>query len=258
MERDEAAQMVHAVAVQAGLHDLPEPYRSQRHTTLQYGYSIIYFSEGGYRAREEGVGSLGETSRRGSYDDPGWVDDCVAVLKLGRTIECGKGVGMDTINQRIHYSNVDYQFPYLERRAGDTFDFDPDYQRGHVWSTAQREKFLGYFFENGRMPLVFLLDDGDFSTPYEVIDGKQRLTSCLMFLRGEVAAELSDGRHIWWKDFNEQDRRQVPNIKCGIVQLKSRAEVLRFYLKLNRGGVVHTDAEIARVQRLLEVEEAKR
>ena len=39
--------------------------------------------------------------------------------------------------------------------------------------------------------------------------------------------------------------------------LESRAEVLRFYLKLNRGGTVHSDAEIDRVKHLLVLEEAK-
>lgn len=37
-------------------------------------------------------------------------------------------------------------------------------------------------------------------------------------------------------------------------ELRTRAEVLRWYLQLNSGGVVHTEEELARVRALLEAE----
>lgn len=252
LDYNEAAWIVCEAAREAGLTALRDPYAQQSKTSLQYGYSFIYFGDGGVRARKEGEGVLGKTDIGISYDEPDWVEKCVAILKVGRTIECGAGVGMETINQRVHYQTVDYDIKYLKARVGDTFDINPDYQREHVWTKEQRELFLGFFLENGRMPLIFLQDDNDWVTPFEVIDGKQRLTSCVMFIDGEVCARLSDGRSVWWRDFNERDRRMVPSIKCGIVRLESRAEVLRFYLKLNRGGTVHSDEEIARVQALLD------
>jgi hypothetical protein len=39
---------------------------------------------------------------------------------------------------------------------------------------------------------------------------------------------------------------------------KTRAEVLQWYLDLNTGGVVHTDEEIAKVERMLEAEKTKK
>jgi len=75
-----------------------------------------------------------------------------------------------------------------------------------------------------------------------------------MFISGAIGAVLSDGRRVQWVDFNEVDRRIIPNIKCAIVRLPDQASILRFYLKLNRGGTVHSDEEINRVKALLDAE----
>lgn len=245
-------------AVKDRLSELPEVTRHRDMASLSYGYSTVCFGSGLIRARREGEGERGECPICISYDDPAWIEKCVDILSAGRTIECGKGVGLRQISQHVHFQTADYPLHHLAQvvRGEDPWDLDPDYQRDHVWTQKQREQFMGHLLENGRMPLIFLQDSG-YGMDYQVIDGKQRLVSCLMFTDGQICAELSDGRQIWWRDFNEVDRRCSPHIKCGIVRLESRAEVLRFYLKLNRGGTVHSDAEIDRVKHLLVLEEAK-
>ena len=62
-----------------------------------------------------------------------------------------------------------------------------------------------------------------------------------------------DGRRIAFADTNEVDRRFLPSVKIAFIDLP-RVERLRFYLKLNRGGTVHTDEEIDRVRALITAE----
>jgi len=190
------AQVVHEAARAAGL-DVEKIVRHNTHASIQHGYSFVSFGISGITARREGEGKMGTYPIEISYEGPTWIRQCVDILAAGRTIECGSGVGLLQIRDYVHFSTVDHPLSHLAHvaRRYDPWDLSPDYQRDHVWSTKQREQFMGHLLENGRMPLIFLQDGGE-SVPYQVIDGKQRLTSCLMFTDGEIAAELADGRRL--------------------------------------------------------------
>lgn len=256
-DRNDRAAKVHAAAVEVGL-SLPKPYRSQNYTSLQRGYSIIHFDHRGAKARREGQGALGTLDIAIDYANAAWLEQCISILQSGRTVECGVGVNLRSLTEdRVHWHTADYPLHHLLRVVEDPdypWELNPAYQRAHVWTDKQRRLFVGHLFDNGRVPLVFL-QEWESARPYEVIDGKQRLTSCLMFLKGEIPAELSNERLLWYRDFDEIDRRACPTIKCGIVRLASQADVLRFYIKLNNGGTAHTDDEIDRVRALLAIEE---
>jgi len=258
MDIVDATEAIYAAAIAAGLR-LHKAHSSSGRLCLQCGYSYVDCGGDGIFARREGEDDVGSRPLRHDYDDAGaFVAWAVDVLSAGRTVECGKGVDLRSIRDYVSFQTVDYPLQYLAgviRRPDDPWNLDSDYQRGHVWTDRQAEQFMGHLLENGRTPLIFLWEQWEF--PFEVIDGKQRLTACLRFLDGEIGAELSDGRRIFWRDFDEVDRRCVPSITCARVRLKNRAEVMRFYIKLNRGGSVHTDAEIDRVKALLAAEEEK-
>lgn len=147
-------------------------------------------------------------------------------------------------------------------------DLDPDYQRGHVWTIGQQQRFLGHLIEGGFVqPCIintgprgdWLYSDPNSAGRSEVIDGKQRITACLLFEQGKTFAELGDGRHVHISDMSQTSMAMLSNtvgLRYKIVCL-TRPEALRCYVKLNRGGTVHTDAEITRVQELLNKELTK-
>lgn len=258
MDYTKRAEAVREAAQAAGLDVSINRHRDA--ASIQYGYSFVRFCSGWMAGRKEGEGQVGSYPLRRSYDT-GWVDWAVSVLALGRTVECGKGVGLDKLRAGyVQFDTVDYSLTRLEKvvfAKGDEWDLDPDYQRGHVWTEKQQQLFLGHLFEVGRMPLVFLNMGSreSFTERIEVLDGKQRITACLRFLRNELPAELLSGRQLWFKDFDERDRRGSPRIKCAQVYLGTRAEVLRFYLRLNAGGIIHSQAELDRVRAMLAREE---
>ena len=172
---------------------------------------------------------------------------------MRKPIPEGAGVGLEEIYHRVHYEGVDHSLGYIEVVI-DQFDMDPDYQRAHVWTSRQQQDFLGHVVTGGRVPLIFIRDydqSGGARDKYEVVDGKQRLTSYLAFIRDEQCARLLNGRELWYRDFSKIERRRLPTIKCGIVTLKDRIEVLRFYLRLNGGGTDHSEPELDRVRALL-------
>ncbi len=96
----------------------------------------------------------------------------------------------------------------------------------------------------------------DWRGPYELVDGLQRLTAVLRFLRGEIRV-----LGIHYDDLTVVDRRCLPSrcrFKWRVCNLPTRADVLKLYLLLNAGGVVHSPEEIERVRGLLAATTQKR
>lgn len=244
--------------------------RSQNEHGASFGRAWVSLEPDGLHARREGAAAPfpKESEVRAWTEreaDLGWA---VEVLATGRTCEVGKGVGLRHMQDAVyaHFQTVDYPMEHLVeivKRPDDPWDLNPDYQRDHVWTEEQRRKFVGYFLVVQRMPLVFLnYGRRGLIERAEVIDGKQRLTSIEMFLEGRISAQLPDDpenvRPLWWRDFDEVDRRCAPMVKCARVYLPTREDVLQFYLNLNGGGTVHAPEELAKVRALLDVERAKK
>lgn len=138
-------------------------------------------------------------------------------------------------------------------------DLEPDYQRELVWKREQEEKFVGALLENPRaIPSFWFnwLHTDHHRSHSEVVDGKQRLQACLRWLRGEIIAHCPGGINAHIDEMNEVDHRLLDSrcmLDWNFVEL-DRTEVMKFYLRLNSGGTVHTDAELERVQELIDVE----
>ena len=78
---------------------------------------------------------------------------------------------------------------FLELYVEGEYDFDPCYQRGLVWSLEQKQAFILALF-SGRAYLkpTFLFNGWSSGVKaYEVIDGKQRLSTVIEFVKGQFA-----------------------------------------------------------------------
>lgn len=134
----------------------------------------------------------------------------------------------------------------------------PDYQRGRVWTDDQAARFVGFLAEGGTSPPLFIQrwrhDPVD-----ELVDGLQRVTALLRFASAEIPMETPTGERAYLFDFSEDDQRLLLGpaglrLQAQYVECPTRAEVLALYIRLNRGGTPHTDAEIERVRGLLAAE----
>jgi uncharacterized protein with ParB-like and HNH nuclease domain len=150
----------------------------------------------------------------------------------------------------------------------------PDFQRGHVWTEAQQRAYIEFFLRGGMTGRVIYLNQpqwGHFHEPkkgeyceFVIVDGLQRLTALRAFLAGKIPAfghfmPSADCPHRACPIFEDRLRMADANnnFKININNLKRREDVLRWYLEMNTGGTPHTDAEIQRVQALLEQEAKK-
>ncbi len=68
---------------------------------------------------------------------------------------------------------------------------DPPYQRKSVWTLKDRKFFLDTIFRNYPCPAIFIhkLTDEEGKTTYNVVDGKQRLQTILMFKNNQISID---------------------------------------------------------------------
>lgn len=147
---------------------------------------------------------------------------------------------------------------YIERQIEEKpfLDIDPDFQRAHVWTEAQQIAFVEYGLRGGRSGMNIHLNCvgwmGNFKGPYVLVDGKQRLNAVLRFLRSEIPAF-----GVLSKDYEDKLSLTGPRFRWCVNDLKTRAEVLTWYLEMNTGGTPHTADEIKKVEKLLVAERKK-
>ncbi len=148
-------------------------------------------------------------------------------------------------------SGTTYVYLFREMDAGRLII--PDYQRGRVWSAEQAALFAGFVLTGGQPPPIWIQEHPDADIE-EIVDGLQRISAMRAFFNGDIPAELPNGECVYRFDLDADCNGFLKPLYLTkmIVRLPCRADVLRLYLRLNRGGTIHTDAEIARVQALLE------
>ena len=74
-------------------------------------------------------------------------------------------------------------------------NLEPPYQRKSVWTLKDRKFFLDTIFRNYPCPAVFIhkVTDEEGKTTYNVVDGKQRLQTILMFKNNELIIDKDFG-----------------------------------------------------------------
>ena len=134
-------------------------------------------------------------------------------------------------------------------------DVDPDFQRGHVWTRAQQSAYIEFRLSGGMTGREIHLNYETPLTPEQktmLVDGKQRVTAVLDFLADKIPV---------WGLFRSEITdfpRMDPEVSFifHVNDLKTRADVLQWYIEMNTGGMVHSAEEIARVRGLLNEEKA--
>lgn len=132
-------------------------------------------------------------------------------------------------------------------------DLNPEYQRGHVWTEKQESLFVGAFLENPRGIPPFWFNWTNNKKSCEVVDGKQRLKACQRWLNGEIDAIAPNGIIVRYADLGKVDLtrlRTMHTLEWHFVDL-DRGSVMKFYLRLNSGGTIHTQEELDKVRSLV-------
>jgi uncharacterized protein with ParB-like and HNH nuclease domain len=146
------------------------------------------------------------------------------------------------------------------------YDFDPPYQRKSVWTEEKQSFFIDSILRNFPIPPVFLqqkIDNATGKTRYELIDGKQRLTAIVKFIKGEIAcsSELADegneGDEIAGKYFADFDAPELADYKSHFwryslpieyIDTDSKKLIDDIFDRLNRNGEPLTGQELRNAQ----------
>lgn len=131
-------------------------------------------------------------------------------------------------------------------------DLCPDFQREYVWTEQQQIRYVEYLLSGGHSGKDIYFNHPNWMTTYVgemvVVDGKQRLNAVISFLLSQLKV---------YKHFYNQYTDDIPSsvaLRFHVNNLKKRTEVLRWYIEMNSGGTVHTEAELNYVKQLLEKE----
>ena len=146
-----------------------------------------------------------------------------------------------------------YAVEWIEEQTKNLrLQLNPDFQRGHVWTEEQPIKYIEYLLRGGQSARVIYFNHPgrmrDWKSEFVCVDGLQRLTAVMKFMNNEVPVF---GTYL--KDFEDKLPRNI-DLLFNINNLKTRKEVLQWYLDFNSGGTVHTEDEINKVKRLIEEE----
>jgi hypothetical protein len=154
-------------------------------------------------------------------------------------------VGIDYIEHWLR----DHQKP----GCGEVLNLDPDFQRGHIWTPRQQKAWLEYLFRGGRSGRIIYFNhpgwQGNYQGDFVLVDGKQRLEAIRRFLANEIKVFGS-----YFREFTDKPRMSNGDLLFNINTLRTRAEVLSWYLQMNFGGTPHPKKELDRVLKLYEKE----
>lgn len=167
------------------------------------------------------------------------------IKKLTRMPDMGESLRIDFIESRIKWYEDDYGL-----------DLTPDFQRGHVWTEDQQIAFIEYLLRGGKSGRDIYFNCPGYRGGREIagemnhmvcVDGLQRLTAVRKFMSGEIQA------FGLYRD--EFEGNVAPyDLLIYVNELKTRKEVLQWYLEMNSSGTVHSKEELDRVRDLLDRE----
>lgn len=130
---------------------------------------------------------------------------------------------------------------------------NPDFQRAHVWTEEQQIAYIEYFLRGGKSGRELYFNHpgwmGSFRGDFVLVDGKQRIEAFRRFFNNEI--KVFGHYH---EEFGDKIRTVSHTFIVHINDLKTREEVLTWYIEMNSGGTVHTKDEIEKVRALLRVE----
>lgn len=128
---------------------------------------------------------------------------------------------------------------------------NPDFQRGHVWTEEQQMAYVEYILKGGKSGKELYFNHPGwmkgFKGEFVCVDGLQRITACLAFLDNEIPAF---GYHL--EEYEDSIRMADVTLSVWVNDLKSKKNLLIWYLEMNGGGTPHTKEELEKVKKMID------
>jgi hypothetical protein len=124
----------------------------------------------------------------------------------------------------------------------------PEYQRGFVYDEAQSSKLVESALIGIPIPTIYLCEEQD--GRYSVIDGQQRITSFVKYLKNEFKLkkleELSDLNGKCFKDLDKVLQKRLKTSLLSTIILTKESQELKYdiFARLNQGSIALTPQEL--------------
>jgi hypothetical protein len=159
---------------------------------------------------------------------------------------------MTTIDYKADQKTVQEILNFYEK---DHLNLEPGFQRASVWAPGDRRKLIDSILRAYPLPSIFLYrryEDGNLV--YDVIDGKQRIESILMFIgtirgnRFETRSRLPGDEKQDWLDWNTIKRKKRQYLITGynlqIIEVTGElADIIDLFVRINSTGKALTGQE---------------
>jgi hypothetical protein len=129
-------------------------------------------------------------------------------------------------------------------------DFNVEYQRDHVWVLEDKVALIDSIFNHIEIGKFMFVQRHE-STPgryYEILDGKQRLTTLCEFYEGRFAY-----KGVFYQDLSYMDRYRFTShpITYGFLENPDKRGIYETFIKMNTCGRPMDHKHIDKVQKLL-------
>lgn len=143
--------------------------------------------------------------------------------------------------KKVYTDKKDYPISTI-REMFDDGDIipQPDYQRDYVMDDKKASKLIESILMDIPIPTVYFCEEID--SRLSIIDGQQRLTSIVRFMKNEFTLtgleELSDFNKKKYSDLDKINQRKLKNSTISSVTLKKESQELKYeiFARLNQGS----------------------
>lgn len=153
---------------------------------------------------------------------------------------------------RITFTNSDID-SLLSKVYSFGVDFDPPYQRGLVWGDGQKTALIDSVFANidiGKFTFNRLeYGKADPHKLYQIIDGKQRLTTLCKFYEGRFAYRGKLYHELSWYDRHHFERFPIVQAE---MREATEQQILKLFVKLNTSGIPMSALHLEKVKAMID------
>jgi len=138
--------------------------------------------------------------------------------------------------------SVDSWFSFIDTSR---LNLDAYYQREYVWENKHQQEFLNNIlsgFPLGGISVAKTLNPQTGRVLYEVVDGKQRITTLKLFFRDEIAI-IIDGKPVKYSELTMPEQNAFSSVPLPMIILENATEKekLEYFYEINFSGVPQSE-----------------
>lgn len=140
---------------------------------------------------------------------------------------------------------------FIDMNNQKRLELDPPYQRKSVWTYKDKQFFLDTVINNYPCPAIYLQKESTATGPvYNVVDGKQRLSTILDFHDGKIRLSKTFGVEAYqgkkFNDLPEQVKSEFYNYIFMVEQIRSDADIAwgEVFQRVNKNQKTLADQEL--------------